>query len=103
QYLQLREGPRRPPVRVRATSCALAALAREAVLPAEHAAELAESYGFLRRLENRLRIVHDRSIEEIPADPTRIDRLARRMGYHAGGQTDSPGARLLADYRAHTE
>lgn len=98
QYLQLREGPRREAVRVRATKHALEALAREGVLPEDDARTLGESYAFLRRLEMRLRIVHDRSIRQFTADPAELDKLARRLGYH--GQ--QPGARLLADYREHS-
>lgn len=99
QYLQLVHGPRRLALRQRATADALAALAKEGVLDAEDARVLAESYAFLRRLENRLRIVHDRSIQEIRAEAAQLETLARRLGYHG----DDAGARLLADYREHTE
>jgi glutamate-ammonia-ligase adenylyltransferase len=99
QYLQLREGPRVPALRVRATTEALAALQDEAVLSAGEARALAESYAFLRRLENRLRIVKDRSIQELTDEPRELDKLARRMGYVAA----APGARLLADYREHAD
>ena len=99
QYLQLVHGPRRLAIRQRATADALAALAQEGVLDAEDARVLAESYAFLRRLENRLRIVHDRSIQAIPTRPAELDTLARRLGYHG----DGAGERLLADYRTHTE
>jgi glutamate-ammonia-ligase adenylyltransferase len=99
QYLQLVHGPRLPSVRQRATADALAALEREGVLGAEDARGLTESYAFLRRLENRLRIVHDRSIQQITDRADELGTLARRLGYHG----DGGGARLLADYRAHTE
>jgi glutamate-ammonia-ligase adenylyltransferase len=99
QYLQLVHGPRLPALRVRATADALAALEHAGVLPADDARTLAESYAFLRRLENRLRIVHDRSIQQITDRAGELDALARRLGYHG----DDVGAHLLADYRAHTE
>ena len=99
QYLQLVHGPRLPSVRCRATADALAALAAAGVLPAEDARVLAESYAFLRRLENRLRIVKDRSIQEITDRPGELETLARRLGYHGAGA----GAQLFADYRAHTD
>jgi glutamate-ammonia-ligase adenylyltransferase len=92
-------GPARPSVRQRATADALAALAREGILAADDARTLGESYAFLRRLENRLRIVKDRSIQQITDRPDELGTLARRLGYHG----DDGGARLLADYRAHTE
>jgi glutamate-ammonia-ligase adenylyltransferase len=99
QFLQLCEGHRLPSLRVRPTGDAIVALAAACVLPAEEASLLADSYAFLRRLENRLRLVHDRSIHEITDRPDELDKLARRLGYH--GQ--QAGARLLADYRAHTD
>jgi glutamate-ammonia-ligase adenylyltransferase len=99
QYLQLVHGRRLPSLRQRATADALAALAQKGVLPAEEARVLAESYAFLRRLENRMRIVHDRSIHEITNRPGALDALARRLGYHG----DGAGAQLFADYREHTE
>jgi glutamate-ammonia-ligase adenylyltransferase len=98
QYLQLREGPRSPSLRVRSTPEALDAMKDEGVLPAGEVRELSESYAFLRKLEARLRIVHDRSIQEIRDDqPKELTKLARRLGYHG----DEPGARLLADYKLH--
>jgi [glutamine synthetase] adenylyltransferase / [glutamine synthetase]-adenylyl-L-tyrosine phosphorylase len=99
QYLQLREGPARPSLRVRGTAAALAALRDEGILLPDVAAALADSYAFLRKLENRLRIVNDRSIAEITDLVRDVDKLARRCGYHG----ESPGARLLGDYRAHTD
>jgi glutamate-ammonia-ligase adenylyltransferase len=53
----------------------------------------------LRRLENRLRIVHDRSIQELPTGGAALDKLARRLGYRG----PRAGAALLDDYRAHAE
>jgi [glutamine synthetase] adenylyltransferase / [glutamine synthetase]-adenylyl-L-tyrosine phosphorylase len=61
---------------------------------------LEEAYLFLRKLENRLRIVQDRSISELRVAPGELDKLARRMGYtepHSAG-----GRRLLDDYLTHT-
>ena len=99
QYLQLREGPSLPSLRLRATLPALDALAQAGLLPAEDARELRSAYAFLRRLENRLRIVHDRSIQQITDQPRELDKLARRLGYRDA----SPGARMLVEYREQTE
>jgi glutamate-ammonia-ligase adenylyltransferase len=100
QYLQLIHGPTTPSVRRRATTEALAALADARLIDPAEARQLTESYAFLRRLENRLRIVSDRSIQQISdRNPRELGKLARRLGYHG----DDGGARLLADYRQHTE
>jgi glutamate-ammonia-ligase adenylyltransferase len=99
QYLLLIHGPTVPSVRLRATADALTALAAAGLLDATDARLLGESYAFLRRLENRLRIVHDRSIQQISDRPEELTKLARRLGYDG----DDGGARLFADYRLHTE
>lgn len=99
QLLQLVHGPRLPAVRQRATFDGLWALREAGILPLAEARTLTEAYAFLRRLENRLRIVHDRSIQEITDRPDELTKLARRLGYVGAGV----GARLLSDYRAHTE
>jgi glutamate-ammonia-ligase adenylyltransferase len=99
QFLQLCHGASEPSLRRRATAEALAALAANGILPGDEARALAQSYAFLRRLENRLRIVQDRSLPEVTAHPDELTKLARRLDYRG----DDAGARLLADYRAHTE
>jgi glutamate-ammonia-ligase adenylyltransferase len=35
----------------------------------------------LRRLENKLRLVHDQSVNELAADPAYLAKLARHLGY----------------------
>jgi glutamate-ammonia-ligase adenylyltransferase len=102
QYLQLVHGPRLPSLRARATAPALDALGAAGILAPDDHDKLAASYQFLRRLENRLRIVHDRPIAMLAAslDGGELDKLARRLGYRAGAT--SPGARLLDDYRSHS-
>jgi hypothetical protein len=46
-----------------------------------------------------VRIVHDRTIQQITDRPDELSKLARRLRYYGA----DGGARLLADYRAHTE
>jgi glutamine synthetase adenylyltransferase len=49
----------------------------------------------LRKLEHRMRIVHDRSEHTLPRDPVELDKLARRVGH-------TSGAALRADYEHWT-
>ena len=66
------------------------------------AGTLIEGYRFLRRIENRLRIVRDRSAERLPTRAQGLEVMARRLGYRQ--QLDrTPGEGLLADYRDTTE
>src|SRR5437016_1117358 len=95
QFLQLAHGAREPSVRSANTSQALALLLKHGHLgPQDHAA-LARGYRFLRRLESRLRIVRDRSVDRIPESGPELLRLARRMGYSG----PRAGEELLADYQ----
>jgi len=100
QLAQLQHGRKDPRLRQRCTHAAIQALKEAGVFDEETAGILGEAYLFLRRLENRLRIVQDRSISEFRTNPDELDKLARRMGYaepHGGG-----GVRLRDDYMMHT-
>jgi [glutamine synthetase] adenylyltransferase / [glutamine synthetase]-adenylyl-L-tyrosine phosphorylase len=81
QYLQLRYGGSHPQVRVQNTLEALRALNQEGLLPDSDFNQLIGGYKFLRRLENKLRLVHDQSVNELSADPVYLAKLARHLGY----------------------
>jgi len=101
QYYQLRHGGRLPTLRARSSLEALAALQQEGLIAPEPTAQLVNGYRFLRRIENRLRIVRDRSAARLPRQAAGLEVMARRLGYRQ--QLDStPGARLLADYQQTT-
>jgi glutamate-ammonia-ligase adenylyltransferase len=81
QYLQLVHGERHPRLRVANTLEALHALHLEGLLASEDYDRLASGYKFLRRLENKLRLVHDQSVSELAADAAYLAKLARHLGY----------------------
>ena len=94
QFLQLAHGHAHPSIRTGTTPAALGKLRQAGLLrEADHAA-LAEGYEFLRRVELRLRIVHDFAIDHLPEGGPALAQLARRLGY-AGPE---PGERFLAEY-----
>ncbi|HEY5543865.1 MAG TPA: hypothetical protein VIM04_11495, partial [Candidatus Binatia bacterium] len=70
---------------------------------------LHDGYLFLRRLDHRLRLEQDQSIDAFEADPARLDGIARTLGYDGGEKTDgktSPrgaGKKLLRDYETRRE
>jgi len=94
QFLQLAHGATDPQIRSGSTPEALALLLRHGHLAPQDHAPLSRGYRFLRRLESRLRIVRDRSVDRIPEKGPELLRLARRMGY-SGSRA---GEDLLADY-----
>jgi glutamate-ammonia-ligase adenylyltransferase len=101
QYLQLRHGREVPALQTPSTLQALRALGDAGLLPAGDAATLAAAYRFLRRVETRLRIVADLSVNTLPSLPAKLEKLAKRMGY-ASEDGESAQARFLADYGART-
>ncbi len=86
QYLQLAHGPSHPEIRVSKTTEVLARAAKLGLVDEETIRLLIDGYTFLRRLEHRLRIVHDRSEQHLPTDPIELEKLARRAGYPDGEQ-----------------
>ncbi len=102
QFLQLAYGSTRSILRAGNTLKVLEAARGAGLLADQDVVQLCDSYRFLRTVQNRLRVVADRETSVLPQDPSRLDRLARRLGYHAG-DGGTPGERLLADYQRHTE
>jgi glutamate-ammonia-ligase adenylyltransferase len=103
QYLQLAHGARAPGLRVRATRAALDAARAGGLLGEAAHATLTGGYRFLRTIENRLRIVHDRPIHEYPRDPLELDRLARRAGIASAAALERAYQAWTRDVRAAYE
>ena len=84
QYLQLAFGHDHPELRTTSTSAALHAAAQAGIAPPEIARLLDDGYRFLRRIEQRLRVVHDQPIHRLPDSKPELDKLARRCGLGDG-------------------
>src|SRR5262249_4095779 len=69
---------------------ALAALCEEGLLSEEEHAALKGGYDFLLRVQSRLRIVHNRTLDAVPESADEVEKLARRLGFDGG-------ARFLAE------
>jgi len=100
QYLQLREGYHSPELRTPSTVVALKEISTLGLLPDGDAQTLLTGYKFLRKLENRLRIIHDYSANDLAGTKTYLNKLARRMGYDA--KLKNPGSMLICDYEETT-
>ncbi|ABB30320.1 (Glutamate--ammonia-ligase) adenylyltransferase [Geobacter metallireducens RCH3] len=101
QYLQLCHGVNLPEVRSTNTLLALKAMRLCGVLTEEEFATLQAGYKFLRRLENRLRLIHDYSINDLGGPREYLDKLARRLGYDP--KLRHPGDLLMREYEETTE
>ena len=102
QTLQLVYGGEVPSVRVQNTLLAIDRLHKTGVLTETQRDGLTEAYQYLRRVENALRIVHDRALDALPRNRTELGQLARRLGYKETENTSTAEA-FLQDYGKWTE
>ena len=100
QLFRLKYGRDLPSVRTTNTWEALDALRAAGLLSAEEYETLRTCYDFLRLVESRLRIVHNRSLDELPEQPEDLEKLARRLGIEPGPAGRS-GSQLLAELDRH--
>jgi [glutamine synthetase] adenylyltransferase / [glutamine synthetase]-adenylyl-L-tyrosine phosphorylase len=100
QYLQLRYGCCHEELRTNGTFAALKAIRALKLIPDEMAETLYTGFRFLRRLENRLRIIHDHSASGLGGTRSYMNKLALRMGYDP--KLRNPGASLISDYEVIT-
>lgn len=101
QYLQLCYGCSHPELQVTRTVDLVSSAGRLGLLSETDAATLVSGYKFLRKLENRLRLLHDNSINALSGDAAYLDKLARRLGYDQ--KLRHPGELLMTDYMRITD
>jgi glutamate-ammonia-ligase adenylyltransferase len=101
QYLQMMHGAD-PRVRTTETPLAITTLADLGLVRAEIAETFREGYQFLRRLEQRIRIVHGSSSSLLDEKAEGLLPLARRMGMRDTPRTTAT-EELIARYRDVTE
>ncbi len=101
QYLQLAYGREYPSLRGTNTIDVLLAIKEEGLIAAGDCATLLEGYTCLRRLENRLRIIHDYSMNDLGGSPEYLNKLARRLGYDP--KLRNAGEVMMTDYQGMTE
>ena len=99
QMMALRHGAAHPALQARSTRALITAAADAGLMTPAAAAHLTEGYGFLVRLENRLRIESDQPAWAVPTDPAALLPLARRMGYRGPRGPE----RMMAQLRPRRE
>jgi glutamate-ammonia-ligase adenylyltransferase len=108
QMLQLAHGHHVRALRRRETLEALKQLFDYKILKSVEYKLLTEGYLFLRRLDHRLRLERDQSIDAFEATPLRLEGIARALGYNGSkrrGKTakTTSGQKLLSNYEATRE
>lgn len=101
QAFQLLHGGRDPWIRGANTLRTLHRLAARRYLSGEECEALVKAYVFLRTVEHRLQILHNRQTHTLPEDHRQLLHLARRSGYRTQVSAD-PVEDFLKDHRAHT-
>jgi glutamate-ammonia-ligase adenylyltransferase len=101
QYLLLVHAHRHPELLVPNSWDALEMLKRHEILGPQVYTELRDAYEFLRTVEGRLRMIHNRDASELPANPTELERLALRVGDHSASP-DRSGESFVADAKRIT-
>jgi [glutamine synthetase] adenylyltransferase / [glutamine synthetase]-adenylyl-L-tyrosine phosphorylase len=101
QMFRLKYGQVHPTLRDPNTWRAIDALLEVGLItPAEHAV-LRSCYEFMRLVENRLRIYHNRSLDELPDRAEELEKLAHRVGCVAcAGETGAQ--QFLVELERHT-
>jgi len=102
QMLQLSHGCRLPGIRQRGTLEALRTLHHHKVIRKAEYLLLSEGYLFLRRLDHRLRLLRDQSIDILEREGEQLYAVAQALGYK-GNKRKSPGDLLLRDYELRRE
>lgn len=64
---------------------------------------LSEGYLFLRRLDHRLRLQRDQSIDIVEREPDQLHGVAQALGYKRRAEKKAPGELLLRDYELRRE
>jgi glutamate-ammonia-ligase adenylyltransferase len=100
QFLLLKYGCKFPELRTTSTFVALKEIQTLALLAGNDAETMLNGYKFLRKLENRLRIIHDYSVNDLGGPKNYINKLARKLGYDP--KLKNPGANLICDYEKTT-
>jgi glutamate-ammonia-ligase adenylyltransferase len=101
QYLQLRFAGQINKLRTQNSIRLLEVMAEEELIPRADAKSLINNYKFLRRLENKLRLLHDQSINELSAQKKDLRKIVRSLGYVQG--LLKPEEQFLNEYRQVTE
>ncbi len=100
QLLLLKHGALLPELRLTNTLEGLEALQRTGRLSHQAHDDLNAALLFLRRIENRLRLMHDRSLNELPAESDALNKLALRLNIRAASDRE-PGEMLLDTLHLH--
>lgn len=100
QTLQLFYGVEISKLRCTNTVSAINKLREAKVITSWQHEQLLEAYQFLRKVENRLHIVHDEPMYCLPSQKSKLEELAKHLGYR--DEEISASSLFMQDYRKYT-
>jgi glutamate-ammonia-ligase adenylyltransferase len=100
QMFRLKYGKELPSVRDPNTWKSLDALRDTGLVSQDEYKTLRSCYDFLRLVEGRLRIFHNRSLDELPESTDDLEKLARRVGLEGTAGT-TPAQKFLEELDRH--
>jgi glutamate-ammonia-ligase adenylyltransferase len=101
QLYRIKYGRAHPAVRDPNTWHALDAMHEAKLITSAEHATLRSCYDFMRTVEGRLRIFHNRSLDELPEAAEDLEKLAKRMGCEATAESTA-GQVFLQLLESHT-
>jgi glutamate-ammonia-ligase adenylyltransferase len=101
QMYRLKYGRAHPAVRQPNTWRALDALHNAKLISDEEHGALRSCYDFMRTVESRLRIYHNRSLDELPESADDLEKLAKRLGCEAAAE-QTAGQVFVQELERHT-
>ena len=101
QMFRLKYGRDNSALRHPNTWFALQAAHAATLLTDDEYQKLHATFDFLRLVESRLRIYHNRSLDELPTRPEDLEKLARRMALETTAE-QTPTQKLLEELDLHT-
>lgn len=96
QVLQLTYGGQQPALRIPSTLAALDALRESGMISDPVWRDLTRAYAFLRMVEHRLQIVHERQTHSLSTEALELDVTARRLGLRSAEE-------LQTELRSHRD
>jgi glutamate-ammonia-ligase adenylyltransferase len=102
QLLQMKYARTLPALRTPNTWETIEAAGAAGLMTPEQQETLKAGYDFLRVVQGSLRIVQNRSLDEVPENREELEKLALRLDY-GPGPDGGPGDRFLAQLERHTK
>ncbi|MGH9676490.1 MAG: hypothetical protein ACRD36_05255, partial [Candidatus Acidiferrum sp.] len=97
ELLKIKYGKDVPSIREPNTWEALVSLEKEGLLSPDEAADLRAAFEFLVRVQSQLRLLHNRSVDEVPESLEQVANLAKRLGF----ESDNAASQLESELKRH--